>query len=176
MHPLLNGALWLALLLLLGVGVVGATSTPLPVAGLVVGPTLLWCGLRHRQHAPRLLWGALSGRLPIECWPEAREVVVSARHGGEGGAWIAAALSLLVVPHVSATWQIAATVQALSPLVVAYGLSLLLWRPLERHLLQGYTAWIAGLKEALTPPVQQVQRAAAPLAGRRAPRQRRRSA
>lgn len=174
MHPALTATLWLGLLALVGVGAVGATSVHLPVAGLVVVPALGWAGLRHGRHMPRLLLGALCGNLPVVCWPEAREVVTAARRGGEAGAWIAALVGLTVIPSLPVSVQIAATAQALAPLAVAYGLSVTLGWPLERHLRRGYDAWIAGLHEALSPPAP--LRVTAPARQRRSQQQRRRSA
>jgi len=156
MKPALHVLCWVLLLVVFSAGTLGAVSYRIPATGLVVGPTLLWITLRHGLAGPRLLWGSLTGHLPIASWPEALEVVVETRRfgiavGATASAAGAAAL-LLGAPEVLLDVGVQALLHTTAPLLIASGLSVALWRPLEAHIARSHGAWLCGLREALTPP------------------------
>jgi len=152
MEPVLNGLGWLALVGAVFLGAQGALLSQISVTGVVLAPALLWVALRHGRVAPRLLWGGLSCDLPMESWPEAREVILDLRLR----IWICG-LVIGVVGIAQLLWlpagdQVAATIRAATPFAFAWIFNAALLSPLEQHLLVGYQRWIQGLKEALTPP------------------------
>lgn len=162
----LSGA---ALLLTVAAGLLGATSATVPATGLVIAPTMVWVLARHGLVGFRLLAGALRGTLPMESWPEAREVVSATRQFGlmAGGTASAASVgaTLVLAPDLIGQIGMQVLLHAASPVIIAVGLATTLWVPLERALEKGYEAWLKSLKEALTPvaaantPMRQVQSA-----------------
>jgi hypothetical protein len=145
---------WLLMVGTVAAGLLGAISYRIPAAGLVVGPTLLWIGARHGVGGLALLWGAMTGRLEMESWPEAREVVSEVRRFGIAAgvaASIASAAAVLTAPELLHHIGLQVLLHATGPVLIALGLSVAIWRPLEAHLVAGYGRWLSALREALTP-------------------------
>ncbi len=152
MHPVVMGAGWLLVLLVTGLGLVGSALNAIPATGLVIGPLLVLARLRHGPDALPLLWGALTGRLPICSWIAAHEVARSARRDIIGIGIVLAVCSLLQVGLLPVPVQLAAALHAFLPLLIGIGLRVTLLGPLCDALLAGHLRWTAALREALTPP------------------------
>lgn len=169
MRAIFNVLCAAALVLILSAGLLGAVSAAIPATGLVIGPALVWVMVRHRMVGLVLLLGALRGTLEMESWPEAREVVHDARWFGllAGGTASAGSVGavLLLAPELIELVGLQVILHAASPLIVAAGLAVTLWTPLDRALSRGYDVWLGALREALTPvakeraPIQKVRTA-----------------
>ena len=132
---------WAGTLLLIGLGLMGASSTTASATGLVVlagGGALL---VRHGPGGFSLLHGALTGRMMVTSWPEASEAVQSLRRGCLLGGWVAGGLALLLT----------GSLQGLAPILVAHALSRVLLAPLSARLRAGYQAWEAAACQVLRP-------------------------
>lgn len=101
---------------------------------------------------PRLIWGGLTGSLPIESWPEAREALRTLHCGTLGSGLLLTCLGLFQVPFLPTVDQIDAFGAAMIPTLFGVLLTVTLFSPVEAHLSRTYEAWQAALKEALTPP------------------------
>ncbi|MDG1482330.1 MAG: hypothetical protein P8R54_22255 [Myxococcota bacterium] len=139
-------------LLVVGLGGAGSWLHAIPVSGLVVGPVLLRIVAQHGAAGLLLMWGGLTGRLPIASWMAAREVAVSAGRDLLIVGFLGTAFGVLQLGGVPAEQQLSAVSHAVLPLMLAVGLHLTLLSPLLKGLTQGHSRWSSALQEALTPP------------------------
>lgn len=138
--------------LVIGLGGAGSWLHSIPVTGLVLGPVLLLVVARHGTAGLLLMWGGLTGRLPIASWMAAREVVVSAGRDLLIVGFLSSLFGALQLGAVPAEQSLSAAAHAVLPLLLAVGLHLTLLSPLLKGLAEGHARWSAALQEALTPP------------------------
>lgn len=152
MKPVLVGVSGLVCVLAVGLGGMGSWLHAVPVTGLVLGPVLLLIVIQHGVDGLLLMWGGLTGRLPIGSWMAAREVAASAERDVLIVGLIGSALGVLQLGGVPVEAQLAAAAHAMLPLLLAVGLHLTLFSPLLKRLTEGHALWAAALREALSPP------------------------
>lgn len=153
MQSVMTALIWILIVGLVAAGILGSVLNAIPVTGVLVVPLIALVVLRHGWVGLTLLVGGLTGRLPVESWQAAHEVVEDCRNRVLLAALPAVVFSLLQIPGLAGGELLLALGHAVLPLLLAAGARVAVFTPLSVHLRAGHERWIHALKEALTPPV-----------------------